>query len=73
MKKNEKKKNWSAENGLGYCPTVSQYNGKLYCDIADCLGVQKGCWVCHNTKNCIVTQPLECALGWYCIATGWFG
>ena len=33
--KNEKKKkrckNW---NGLGYCPTMSQYNGKLYCDIA---------------------------------------
>ena len=28
--KNEKKN--IAENELGYCPTVSQYNGKLYCD-----------------------------------------
>ena len=26
----EKKKR--CNNGLGYCPTVSQYNGKLYCD-----------------------------------------
>ena len=31
MKKKEKERyrNW---NGLGYCPIVSQYNGKLYCD-----------------------------------------
>ena len=32
-KKNQKKK-YGAEKGLGYCPTVSQYNGKLYCDTA---------------------------------------
>ena len=30
--KNEKKN--GAENGLGYCLTVSQYNEKLYCDTA---------------------------------------
>ena len=30
---------------------MSQYNGKLYCDTASCLGVQKDCWVCHNTKK----------------------
>ena len=34
-KKNEKrKKKNGAENGLGYCPTMSQYNGKLYYDTA---------------------------------------
>ena len=46
--KNETKN--GAENELGYCPTVPQYNKKLHCDTASCLGVQKGCWVCHNTK-----------------------
>ena len=40
--KNEKKN--GVENELGYCPTVSQYNGKLYCDTTDC-------WVCCNTKK----------------------
>ena len=30
--KNEKKN--GAENLLGYCPTVSQYSGELYCDTA---------------------------------------
>ena len=30
--KNEKKKRCKNWNGLGYYPTVSQYNGKLYCD-----------------------------------------
>ena len=34
---NEKK---SAENGLGYCLTVSQYNEKLYCDTTGLKGVQ---------------------------------
>ena len=33
-KKRRKKKRCRNWNGLGYCPTVSQYNGKLYCDTA---------------------------------------
>ena len=44
--KNEKK--W-CRNLLGYCPTVSQYNGKFYCDteglgsvvwLEDCVTIQ---------------------------------
>ena len=36
--KNEKKKK-KCRKWLGYYPTVSQYNGKLYCDTAS-LGMQ---------------------------------
>ena len=32
MKKKVCEKKKGCRNGLGYCPTVSQYNGKLYCD-----------------------------------------
>ena len=42
------------QDWLGYCPTVSQYNGKLYCDTAS-LGVQ---WVVVSVSqynHCIVT------------------
>ena len=39
--KKEKKK--GAENLLGYCPTVSQYSGELYCETAgnECAVVGK--------------------------------
>ena len=45
--KNEKKK---CRNGLGYCPTVSQYSGKLYCDTTS-FRCEVGCWACHYTKK----------------------
>ena len=38
--KRKKKKKERCRNGLGYCPTVSQYNEKLYCDTAGLKGVQ---------------------------------
>ena len=44
MKKNEKK---MVHNWLGYCPTVSQYNGRLYRDTTE-MGMQ---WL----ENCIAT------------------
>ena len=42
------------ENGLGYCPTVSQYNGKLYCDTA---GFRRFEWlvVVLQYGNCTAT------------------
>ena len=39
-KRNEEMKKKCPENGLGYCPTVSQYNGKLYCDTAGFRGFE---------------------------------
>ena len=45
----KKKKENGAENWLGYCPTMSQYNGKLYCDTA---GLGHAVWaraLGHNT------------------------
>ena len=49
-----KKKN-GAEILLGYCQTVSQYNGKLYCDIASLRGLN-GCGLVLQYNNCIVTR-----------------
>ena len=70
--KRKKKKENGAEIGLGYCPTVSQYNGKLYCDIAG-FGSAVGskciaAWgslgeVYCNRRDCIVTER-ESWLGW---------
>ena len=48
--KNEKK--W-CRNLLGYCPTVSQYNGELYRDTA--AGRAVGWGEGHDTVGCIVT------------------
>ena len=50
--KNEKKN--GAENGLGYCPTVSQYNGKLYCDTAG-FGSAKWLASVSQYNHCIMT------------------
>ena len=48
----EKRKKKRVQNWLGYCPTVSQYNGKLYRDTSgfgvkwdeDCIAAW-GSWV----------------------------
>ena len=48
-KRKKKRRKKGAENGLGYCPTVSQYNGKLYCDTT---GLGHAVWaraLGHNT------------------------
>ena len=51
--KKKTKKKW-CRNLLGYCPTVSQYNGELYRDTA-ARGVQLGLGEGHDTVECIVT------------------
>ena len=63
-KKCEKRKKW-CRNLLGYCPTVSQYSGELYCDTTD-FGSAVGsksiaAWgslgeVYFNIRECIVTE-----------------
>ena len=40
--KREKKKTKVQQNLLCYCPTVSQYNGKLYCDT---VGLGSAVWL----------------------------
>ena len=52
---------------LGYCPTVSQYNRKLYCDTAGLKGLS-GCEFVLQYNNCIVTGAAG-GLG-KCIAIG---
>ena len=52
-KKNEKKN--GAKILLGYCPTVSQYNGKLYYDTTGLRGLN-GCGLVLQYNNCIVTR-----------------
>ena len=51
--KRKKKKKKMVQNWLGYCLTVSQYNGELYRDTAAgrALGWGEG----HDTVGCIVT------------------
>ena len=49
-----KKKN-GAKNWLGYCPTVSQYNGKLYCDITGFGGLLGQVVSVSQYNHCIVT------------------
>ena len=51
---------------LGYCPTVSQYNGELYCDTAGLRGLN-GYGFVLQYHNCIVTEAAS-GLG-KCIAT----
>ena len=49
------KKKW-CRNLLGYCPTVSQYSEKLYCDTAgleSAVGSKCIARVCSGWKNCI--------------------
>ena len=57
MKKNnnEKRKKKMVQNWLGYCLTVSQYNGKLYCDTASLRGLN-GCGFVLQYNNCITTR-----------------
>ena len=52
-----KKEKKMVENWLGYCPTVSQYNGKLYCDTAGLRGLN-GCGFVLQYNNCIVTRAV---------------
>ena len=55
MKKKVCEKNiYMQQDWLGYCPTVSQYNGKLYCDTAS-LGVQWAVVSVSQYNHCIVT------------------
>ena len=44
-----------AENLLGYCPTVSQYNGKLYYDTAAFGGLLGLVVSVSQYNHCIVT------------------
>ena len=74
MKKNMKKrKKKMVHNWLGYCPTVSQYNGRLYRDIA-VMGVQ---WLekivlQHGAMGCMVSvsQYTKCVVT---VAGVWLG
>ena len=51
MKKKKKVQEW-----VGLCLTVSQYNGKLYCDTA-------GFGECKMVVECVTIQPLYCDRG----------
>ena len=66
----EKKK--TVHEWLGYCPTVSQYNEKLYFDTAGLRGLN-GCGFMLQYKNCIVTGATgrlgKCIAIGDCIAT----
>ena len=54
MKKKTKNKN-GVENWLGYCPTVSQYNEKLYCDTAGFGGLLGLVVSVSQYNHCIMT------------------
>ena len=49
----ENEKKIGAENGLGCCPTVSQYNGKLHCDT---VGFRRFEWLV------VVSQYTKCIM-----------
>ena len=54
-KKTEKKERCRNWNGLGYCPTVLEYNEKLYCDTT---GFGSAVWPGKKVMiqlDCIVT------------------
>ena len=58
--KNEKKR---CRKGLGYCPTVSQYNEKLYCDTTG-FGSAKCLESVSQYNHCIVAWWARRQLGW---------
>ena len=68
--KKKRCRNW---NGLGYCPTVSQYNGKLYWDTAGfrCDGGWK--LYCNIGQLGVQWVQLYCNMGEVYCNRGWLG